>query len=243
LNAKNVINHKERSFSKKDKDIFEIEKKVDCLLQDNKNKLTKTNSYEIDLEKISLFDNNKKKIYYVKKKKIEPDKDYDKLSDKIISDARANLGEEPLIFDKRIEEKTEDDGSRDVFKKKIRFGKRRNEFDDEKIQNPERDSFDIISKNSRNETDSESVKKIPTPFKAKNPKIIDEDKEYSSKEDFLKDELSNTENTDDTNLKPRLFAKKKSFLSKQKAFDFDNTKRDEGNQNFDEDALPEKNDA
>ncbi len=98
-------NTKNRSNSNK-YDINEIEKIIDKIILNHKEKIDKVHENGFDIDKIGLKNRNNNKIYYIKKKnKNQNNKDNKegnsaKLSGKIISEARENLGEEPVKFPK-----------------------------------------------------------------------------------------------------------------------------------------------
>ena len=121
---------------KKDKninkiDISEIEKKIDNIPKNNKKSEIKTE--KINIEDFSIKNRNRDSVYYIKAtSKKKTDKDIEEISDEIISEARDNLGEEPLPMDeieKKIDEVIENPKKK-TGKLKIKFGKKKEDTTD-----------------------------------------------------------------------------------------------------------------
>ena len=252
-------NNKKNSFSKRHEDISEIEKKVDRLLLGNKEKLNRVTSNEIDIEKFSLTKNDKKKIYYVKKKKTGANENYDKLSEKIISDARDNLGEEPLKVDESITEIDNRKPKNEVFQKRIKFGKKKpmdetaTTFAD-KYDLKETDKFEMIFESDKNgnedDTDyksAESEKKHSYFGKIKNSMFKNKkDKEDVAQIPPYKDSLaegnvSNKGITETSESEIDIFEEKKSFFGRQKTSKAEEFKGEERQINPDDSGFHAEN--
>jgi len=208
-------NTKEKSSSDAYTDISKIEEMVDKIILKNKEKVDKLRSEQIDVERFSIKNKKGDTLYYLRKKsdKKSDDKDTDILSEEIISEARENLGEEPL------EEKTDEqaltpDKKADKKQKiRIRFGKKDKKTDDEEIATPPT-TDDLIESKDFNKVVSEiddaldNTKSEPVD---KDAKLVDEkitEMPETDKPDEEKDLVAEKANE---------LAKKHDFFEKDKA--------------------------
>ena len=81
--------------SNKKLDITEIEELVDKIIEKHKVKVENLHLKEIEAERFLLKNKEGSNIYYLRKSK-KKSEDFEEISDKIISEARSNLGVEPL---------------------------------------------------------------------------------------------------------------------------------------------------
>ncbi len=130
----------EKPFSNKKVDISEIEKKADNILK-NRKKLEKTDSEKINVEDFSIKNKQGDSVFYVKaSSKKKTNQDHEELSDKIISEARDNLGEEPLPIEE-IEKQVDEvinKPKKKTGKLKIKLGKKREDepLETETVEKP-----------------------------------------------------------------------------------------------------------
>ena len=168
-------------FSNKKLDILEIEKKIDKLIVKKEAVKTKTDCNEIDFKKISLESQNRKKVYYVKRKKNLAFTKDKKLSEEIISDARYNLGEEPIKNSKLNTDFPVTNLNPLMPKKRIKFGKNKNEKTNE-ITQTKKSKFELKLGSKKKEKQEKIALFENTPSKKLNPLI--EMKSSRTKEEF-----------------------------------------------------------
>lgn len=121
----NKVDNKKSSFPTiRYKDISEIDRKVDRILLENKNKLNDVELEELDVKKFSPKNKDGKTIYYIReksKKNTEDDKDSKILSEEIISDINK---ESEAEFPKTNENVEKTDEKPKKGKRQIVFGKK-----------------------------------------------------------------------------------------------------------------------
>jgi len=167
--------------SKKEFNVSEIEKKVDKIIVKKETVKSKTDYNEIDFEKISLESQNRKKIYYVKKKKNLAFTKDKKLSEKIISDARDNLGEKPLVNNNFNTDYPTNTFKQPTQKRHIKFGKNKNAKKDEitQIKKP-KIGLKFESTKKEKQEKNEPIENIPS----KKFNLFNKMKEPKPKEEF-----------------------------------------------------------
>jgi len=100
-----------KSSSDKEKTLLEVSEIIDNILDKHKEKMDELHARKDNLKKFFLKDKNGKTVYYLRKtskKKTGKDDDSEVLSEKIISEARNNLGVDPLEIIDEPEEKSSD---------------------------------------------------------------------------------------------------------------------------------------
>ena len=202
-------------------DISQIDVIVDEILLKNKDRLDKIRLEEIDVEKFSLKNKKVDTFYYLRKKSNKKRRnaiDSKKLSKIIISEARANLGEDPLEVLYKTKENSKNHRKFSILKNKksIRFGKKNKKYDEKYSQKPPiiNDDIDteefveIVSDIER--IDNKTQKYIDEDEKLIDKKIIETPKIDESYQDSIETK------TAELAKKYKLFSKKKTSDSKKK---------------------------
>ena len=194
--------------------ISQIEFIVDEILLKNKDRLDKIQSKEIDVEKFSLKNKKGDIFYYLRKKSHKKRKnaiDSKELSKIIISEARANLGKDPLEIEYKINIPSKNFGKIRFLKhkKRIKFGNRNKKYDKEhRIKSP------TIDDHTESEEFVEIVSKIER-IENKTQKQIDDDEKIIDKKIMEIHEMDNF-HKDSMETKSTELAKKYNLISKEK---------------------------
>jgi len=215
-------------------EISKIDEIVDRVILKNKEKLDRIRSKEINIEKFSLKNKEGNVLYYLKRKsskktkddtdsekkrksskKTKDDTDSEILSEKIISEARENLGEEPLEAEEKIKEfdAIPEEDTIKKHKKRIKFGKKDKKIDDEDSTPPPTTEDLIESKDF-----DEVVTEIDKILKDEKPDQIDEDKEIIDKKIMETPKIEESSPKEDAaEAKAAELAEKHDFFEEKKA--------------------------
>jgi len=100
-----------------DDGLLDVKQVIDNILAKHKIKMDELQAKKTDLKKLSLKDRDGKTLYYLRKtpkKKTKDDFNFEELSEKIITEAKSNLGVEPNNTVEKTEETEIDTGNKQI---------------------------------------------------------------------------------------------------------------------------------
>jgi flagellar protein FlaI len=113
--------------------LSESERIINNIILKHKEKLSNSSSSDkINIEKFSLKNHDGHTLYYLKKSSKKKSEKSEDLSDKIMAEARSNLGEEPINIDDKIrnvEQEIDETLEKKKTRKHIKFGKKPESID------------------------------------------------------------------------------------------------------------------
>ena len=224
---KNKVNQKSKtkkvSGFNKYNNLSEVEKLVDEIIIKNKEKLEKYRNEDIDTNRFSLKNKNKDYLFYLKK--INKKTSEKKLSSKIISQARENLGEEPLSEEevKRLEQEIDNFKQEPIDKKtRKKFFARKNKGDLADISDTKtHKTEDLLESDEFDEVVDEIEKaiKIDVNKDENDSEFLEEKIELQSEKEEKKDYLETAEKKAEILVKEHDLSSKKESLPKSKIID------------------------